>query len=113
MTASPALLFARFWQANIDSRAAAVNAGERNFSAMRFHHRAGDGEAKTGTARFSVGHERFEKFRQYLSWNANTGIGNAKHDLVLNEVGSDGENSAANHGFAGVFNQAREHANKT
>src|ERR1700730_2898942 len=80
---------------------------------MRFHHGTGDGEAKTGAARFTVRHERFEKSGQYLRWNANAGIGNAKHDLILNEVGGDGENSAANHGFAGVLNQAREHADET
>src|SRR5438128_8736877 len=60
-----------------------------------------------------MSHERLEKSRQYLRRNANTGIGNAKHNLILNEIGGDGENSAADHGFARVFNQAREHANET
>src|SRR5437762_13840274 len=77
---------------------------------MRFHHRSANGEAKTGAARFSVRHEWFEKPGQYLGRNANSGIGNAQHNLILHEIGSDGEHSTADHRFARVFYQTREHA---
>src|SRR5207253_5592024 len=107
------LLFARFRQANVDGRAAAADTRKRNFSAMRFHHRSGNGEAKTGATRLSVRHEWFEKPRQYLGRDANAGIGNAQHHLILHEIGSDRENSTADHGFARVFYQTRKHANET
>src|SRR5436305_15243500 len=80
---------------------------------MRFHHRSASGETKTGTAQFSVRHKRFEKPGQYLGRNANSGIGNAQHNLILHEIGSDGENSTADHRFARVFYQTRKHADET
>src|SRR4029079_9626528 len=80
---------------------------------MRFHHRSANREAKTGAARFSVRHEWFENPGQYLGRNANSGIGNAQHNLILHEIGSDGENSITAHGFARVFYTARKHAHHT
>src|SRR5436305_15343149 len=74
---------------------------------MRFHHRAGNGEPKTGAARFSMGHEWLEKPGQHLRRNANSGIGNAKHNLILHKIGGDGENSAADHRRARAFSHAR------
>src|SRR5947207_12888799 len=80
---------------------------------MRFHHRSGNGEAKTGAAQFSVRHEWFEKPGQYLGRNANSGIGNAQHNLILHEMGSDDENSTADNRFARAFYQTRKHAHET
>src|SRR5438034_11778230 len=80
---------------------------------MRFHHRSGNGEAKTRAAQFSVRHEWFEKPGQYLGRNANSGIGNAQHNLILHEIGSDGENSTADHRFARVFYETRKQADET
>ncbi len=67
---------------------------------MSFHHRARDGEPETGPACLPVRYEGLEKSWQYLGRNANAGVGNAQHNLILNQVSSDGEDPAADHRFA-------------
>src|SRR4030095_5907473 len=89
----PGLLFARFWETNIDRRTTAVNARDGNFPARRFHDRTRDGEAEAGPTRFAVSHKRLEESRQYFGRNANAGIGNTDYHLILHPIRRDGDDS--------------------
>jgi len=81
----------------------------RHWKAKFFRHalsttRSANGEGpRPVPLRFSVRHEWFEKPGQYLGRNANSGIGNAQHNLILHEIGSDGENSTADQSLRASF----------
>src|SRR5205085_7432641 len=74
---------------------------------------AGNGNAQPGTACFPMRDKGLEQSWEHLGRNTDASIGNAKHDLILNQIGSDRENSAARHGFARILHQTGEHTNET
>src|SRR3954451_25220509 len=80
---------------------------------MRFDNRTGNGKPQTGSTGFSMRDKRLGQSWEYLSRNTDAGIENTKHDLTLNEIAGDGENSTFHHGVARILNHTREQANET